>query len=139
MELRVIRIDLHWIRRRQRVLARAVLALFCVVWLQAALAPCAMAFAPDGMAGGGEEHCGYCPPELRDPSPPIDQGGCVFPDDPQVDTRVAAGTAPLALALPVVAFVLDLPAGPPMAVPAVDRPPDPSGVPIPVSYCRFLK
>lgn len=41
---------LHWIRRRQHALARAVLALFCAAWLQAAVMPCVMASVPDASA-----------------------------------------------------------------------------------------
>ena len=34
---------LDWVRRRQRALAKGVLVLFCLAWLQAAVTPCAMA------------------------------------------------------------------------------------------------
>jgi hypothetical protein len=38
---------LHEFRRREPRLARSVLALFCLVWLQLALAPCIAAHAPE--------------------------------------------------------------------------------------------
>jgi hypothetical protein len=43
-------LGLHWIRRRQHALARAVLGLFCAAWLQAAVVPCVMASVPEGLA-----------------------------------------------------------------------------------------
>ncbi len=40
-----VTIGLNWVRQRQRVLTRAVLALFVLAWLQAAALPCVMAHA----------------------------------------------------------------------------------------------
>jgi hypothetical protein len=131
---------LDWIRRRQRTLAKCVLALFCLVWLQAALLPCAMAFAADGMATAAEEHCVYCPPGQdhagHDDAAPT--AHCLYPDGPQADTRpLAAGFMVPPLAASVV-FKIAVAADPPAAyesalAPAVPRPP------YAVTYCRYLK
>ncbi|HXW10892.1 MAG TPA: hypothetical protein VD737_09760 [Steroidobacteraceae bacterium] len=132
-------VALDWIRRRQRSLARGVLALFCLVWLQAALVPCAMALVPGDMAGAPMEHCSYCPPT---PGADGDSGAaavCTYPDGPQVDSRTAALAAPLLLALPTTSFVLEIASLEPHAVPADHRPPDRPGTPLAVSYCRYLK
>ncbi len=131
---------LHLIRRQQRALSKWVLALFCLVWIQAALLPCAMAVVPDGMAGAAEEHCAYCPPK----GPAGDHAGtgavpvCAYPDQPQADARAGAVT-PLALALPVVAYVLDADAGRTPSLPDDAQPPGRTGPTLAVSYCRFLK
>lgn len=132
LELRPVALD--WIRRRQRSLARGVLTLFCLVWLQAALVPCAMALVPDGAVDALVEHCSYCPPSTdadRD-------AGCTYPDAPQVDSRTALA-APMLLALPTASFVLDIAFLDLPDVPADDRPPDRAGPPLAISYCRFLK
>lgn len=132
---------LDWVRNRQRALARAVLALFCLVWVQAALVPCAMAVVPDGM-GMGEEHCVYCP-EGQMPQSPDDSGvapACLYPDGAQADQRTSAAT-PAFVAPLLVAGVFTLPA-------MADESPDSRRVsahdPVPrlscaVAYCRFLK
>jgi hypothetical protein len=130
-------VALDWIRRRQRALARGVLALFCLVWLQAALVPCAMALVPGAASDAPVEHCSYCPPtaETDDTGAP---GGCAYPDAPQVDTRNAPAAPPL-VAVPVASFVLDVAAPATSSVSVDDRPPARTGPPLPVSYCRFLK
>lgn len=133
---------LHLIRRQQRTLAKWVLALFCVVWLQAALLPCAMAVVPEGMSGAPEEHCAYCPPTAPVHAHADATGAaptCAYPDQPQADARANAG-APLLLALPVVAYVLDADASAYSApLPDGTRSSDRTGPTIAVSYCRFLK
>ena len=131
---------LDWVRNRQRALARAVLALFCLVWMQAALLPCAMAVVPDGMSSMGEEHCVYCPEGQG--SHGSDEAGtapaCLYPDGAKADQRplVAAFAAPLLAAsvftLPVVAP--ESPESRRVAAPEVIPHPDYS-----VAYCRFLK
>lgn len=135
---------LHWIRRRQRALAQGVLALFCLVWLQAALLPCAMALTPQGgMAAGAEEHCVYCPQAGQPADSATEQApssGCLYPDGgAQVDTRAALASA-LAVPLAVASFVLTPAAdGPLLPSP---RAGDAAAIPRPalaVSYCRFLK
>lgn len=150
---------LHWFRSRQRTLSRVVLALFCVTWLQFAVAPCVMALSaeagsaapvavavdaasgapmPDGMVMAPGEHCPYCPPQA--PAAGADtQAVCSFPHDPQVDSRVAFATVLMA---PPVAPVFFVPAGTPDAgtLPMDALAPVPvSGTPIAVSFCRFLK
>ncbi len=108
---------LHWFRRKQRTLSRAVLAAFCLTWLQFASIPCVMALdsasrnlaastvgaatpmaqMPDGMVMAPGEHCRYCPspqPEPRGGDPAV----CSFPHDPQVDLRVGFAAALLATA-----------------------------------------
>ena len=151
---------LQWFRRRQRSLARGVLALFCATWLQAAIVPCVMAHgaadatAPSahhdhGMTAGhdhgamaGMHHadgapspCMYCPPADSGHGS-CDGHACLFPHDPQVDARAASA---LFSALPV-AFVLPMPD----AVRVADRagPAVPEVVPrisLSVSYCRFIE
>jgi hypothetical protein len=133
-------VGLDWVRSRQRALARAVLALFCLVWVQAALLPCAMAIVPDGLGSMGAEHCVYCP-EGQAPELATDTGvtpACLYPDDAQADQRpfVAGFATPLLAAslftLPPVAP--DPPESRRVAAPD-DRPrPDYA-----VAYCRFLK
>jgi hypothetical protein len=131
---------LDWIRRRQRALAKGVLALFCLVWLQAALLPCAMAFSGDGIASGAEEHCVYCPPgvdhaEHDEPAPATH---CLYPDSAQADTRpLVAGFVVPPLAVSYV-FKIAVAADPPAAYESAR----PSAVPRPpyaVTYCRYLK
>jgi hypothetical protein len=134
---------LHWIRRRQRSLAQGVLALFCLVWLQAALVPCAMALTPQGgMVAGAEEHCVYCPQAGQPADSAIEQApsGCLYPDGgAQVDTRAALASA-LAVPLAVASFVLtpvaDGPVLPSLRAADVEAIPRPA---LAVSYCRFLK
>jgi hypothetical protein len=128
---------LHWVRRRQRALARAVLALFCLAWLQAAALPCAMAHTAAPAAAMPGEHCPYCPP-ADTPSVPCDDGAnCAYPHQPQVDARAAAA---LFVAIPAL-----------QVLPAVDalardsRAPESTRagpvprVPLSVSYCRFIE
>ena len=138
LELRPVALD--WIRRRQRSLARGVLALFCLVWLQAALVPCAMALVPGGgMADAPMEHCSYCPPAADTGGDAGGSVGCTYPDAPQVDSRTAQLSAPLLFALPATSFVLDVASLEPAVVPVADRAPDCAGPPLAVTYCRFLK
>lgn len=129
---------LDWIRRRQRALARGVLALFCLVWLQAALVPCAMALVPGVASEVPTEHCSYCPPPSGPGHDSGGQDGCTYPDAPQVDSRNALA-APLMLAVPVASFVLDVASLDTRTATVDDRPPDRAGPPLAVSYCRFLK
>jgi len=154
---------LPWVRRRLRPLSRGVLAVFCVAWLQAAVAPCVMAHVPDGAphAAGAQAHhgpaahhsevdhsgheasaqggspspCIYCPPASHTAGTCVGHD-CAFPHDPQVDAR-GAGT--LFAALPT-SFLLPSPA----ALLIADRadPGAPDVVPrvrLSVSYCRFIE
>jgi hypothetical protein len=151
-------LSLHWFRRRQRPVARFVLAAFCLTWLQLAAMPCVMASGavasspavadagmptmgemPAGMVMESGEHCMYCPPEQA--SSPVDQAPelCAFPHDPQVDSRVAFASVLLA---PPPVVVLLVPRDVEQAVattgPAVVAAPQ-SGTTLAVSFCRFLK
>lgn len=154
---------LPWVRRRLRPLCRGVLAVFCLAWLQAAVAPCVMAHAPDAAppAAGAQAHhgpaahdtqashgqhetpaqdgspspCIYCPPASH-ASGTCDGHDCAFPHDPQVDAR---GAGALFAALPT-SFVVPSPA----ALLVADRadPGAPDVVPrvrLSVSYCRFIE
>ena len=150
--------SLHWFRRRQRTVARFVLAAFCLTWLQVAAMPCVMATGavagapavvdagmpsmgemPAGMVMAAGEHCMYCPPEQA-PSP-VDQALdlCAFPHDPQVDSRVAFASALLAPP-PVVVLLVPREVEQALTVtgPAVVAAPQ-SGPTLAVSFCRFLK
>jgi hypothetical protein len=139
---RLNRLGLHWIRRRQRTFARSVLALFCVVWLQAALAPCAMAVGPGQAAAAQEEHCPYCPPAHERPDSPAGQAGagtCAYPDKPQSDTRATNAAFAAWPALPVVLIVAPVASvGRPLGLEHL-RPPADTLTPLAVSYCRFLE
>jgi hypothetical protein len=127
---------LNWVRQRQRVLTRAVLALFVLAWLQAAALPCVMAHAGSSDAAPPGHDCPYCPPADGAHHGCDDQGACSFPHEPQVDARVAA----MYLAIPA-SFVLPFVDS---AVPALLLP-DVAGtepiprVPISVSYCRYIE
>lgn len=130
---------LTWFRRRHRTLTQGVLALFCLVWLQVALLPCAMAALPDGMSTVAEDHCPYCPPEHASDAPG-DEGPavCGYPDGPQVDTRgtlaaaAAPTVAPSALAFVPLEQLVQLPA---TEDSVASRP----RLSFAVTYCRFLE
>lgn len=154
---------LAWFRRRQRSLSRAVLAVFCAAWLQAAVVPCAMAHtepAPQpGVAPahqghdahGGHDHaamlaeqgeagaehpCLYCPPGASGVDSCDGHGGCAYPHDPQVDAR---GAGAIFSAVPVSFFVPS-----PGMEQVVQRVESSAAGPVPrvrisVSYCRFLE
>lgn len=157
-------VGLASVRRRQRSLTRAVLALFLAAWLQAALAPCAMAHgqqagaggpAPAGHAahgapghdaghhGGDAPHhgdvqahpCIYCLPGTdHGASADCDGRDCAYPHEPQVDGR-AAGL--LFAALPV-AFFAPAPAA--SVVADCSESSVAEAVPrnrLSISYCRF--
>jgi hypothetical protein len=128
---------LHWVRRRQRALTRAVLALFCLAWLQAAALPCAMADAKMPGMGSSAHHCPYCPPVGSSSSASQDPGACAYPHQAQADGRA---TAPLFVAIPA-SQVLHIPAEPGLSLRSPDAAlPEPvARVPLSVSYCRFLE
>jgi len=128
---------LHSVRRRQRALARAALALFCLAWLQAAVVPCAMATAASMAMPAGAQHCPYCPPGDA-PSPATDHAGsCVYPHQAQVDARAAAM---LFVAIPVSSFtpVTDV-AAHGLHLPAAVIPDPVPRIPIPLRFCRYLE
>ncbi len=154
---------LAWLRRRQRSLARAVLALFCAAWLQAAVVPCVMAHGeaaplPDessghpghdahvghdhaamlaGQGGGGASPpCLYCPPGAAGGDSCDGHGGCAYPHDPTVDARGAGAifaAVPASFFAPLPGVARVVQRAEPCAAAHVPR------VPISVSYCRFLE
>jgi hypothetical protein len=154
---------LAWLRRRQRSLSRAVLALFCAAWLQAAVAPCVMAHgqaAPQpgeaaahqghdshgghdhaamlaGQASGDTSHpCLYCPPGESGGDSCDSHGGCAYPHDPTVDARGAGAifaAVPASFFAPLTGVQRIVLCAESAADAAIPR------VPLSVSYCRFLE
>jgi hypothetical protein len=146
---------LAWFRRRQRMLARSVLALFCLTWLQLAALPCVMAdsmperadaigpLAPmaqpvPGMDAAAGHDCIYCPPPAPEQTLCGDHAGCAYPHDPQMDSRASLA---LGMALPAVApvLVLDLLERNDAAIALIAPPLSVPRAPLAVSLCRFLK
>lgn len=128
---------LHTVRRRQRSLARVVLALFCLAWLQAAVVPCAMATAASAAMPAGAQHCPYCP-QGGDSSPAANHDGtCAYPHQAQVDARAAAI---LFVAVPVSSFtpMTDV-AAQGLLLPAAVNPDPVPRIPIPLRFCRYLE
>jgi hypothetical protein len=133
---------LHSVRRRQRALARVVLALFCLAWLQAAVVPCAMATAPSTAMPDGAHHCPYCP-QGDAPSAATDHAGsCVYPHQAQVDARAvdARAAAILSVAFPASSFtpMTDV-AAHGLHLPAAVSPDPVPRIPIPLRFCRYLE
>jgi len=132
-----VQLGLKWVRQRQRVLTRGMLALFCLAWLQVAAIPCVMASAGSADAAPAGHECPYCPPTDTSMAGCEGHGACAYPHEPQVDARAAA---PLFLALPV---TLVLPSfdsvndGVEVAVRALPEPVP--RVPVPISFCRFIE
>jgi hypothetical protein len=156
---------LHGFRRHERRLARGVLALFCLVWLQLAAAPCRAVHATPADAHGHDahsvhashgagDHAHHAAPQLppADAAPggapcpwcPTQHGGdgcpegsrCAFPHGPQVDARL-----PLLFLPPP-----EAPAYPalPEVAPQVRRTAEERAGPVPrrsfsISYCRFIE
>jgi hypothetical protein len=150
---------LHWFRRKQRALARAALALFCLTWLQVAVLPCVMALdtargealqaatvgdgqlgaaMPAGMVMAAGEHCVYCPPQDA-PAEGTSHAVCAFPHDPQVDSRVGLAAALMAPPPSQVLIVPPDPVARGTARVAALAPAPASNTPMSVSFCRFLK
>jgi hypothetical protein len=128
---------MHWVRRRQPALARAVLALFCLAWLQAAALPCVMAHTAMPGAESPGHQCPYCPPADSSTRSCDDQGNCAYPHQPQVDARAAAT---LFVAIPVPQVLPSLAAaGHPAGTPEWALPEPVPRVPLSVSYCRFIE
>jgi hypothetical protein len=131
-----LEIALHWVRRRQRALTRAMLALFCLAWLQAAALPCVMAHTAPVTASSSHD-CPYCPPAGSSTAACDDQGACVYPHQVQVDSRAAAI---MFVAIPVSvvpAFVGE--AGHLMSPPASGLPEPVPRRPLSVRYCRYIE
>lgn len=132
-----MKFGLDWVRQRQRVLTKGVLALFCLAWLQVAAIPCVMASA--GAAGPAQtsHECPYCPPADAPTAGCDGHGACAYPHGPQVDARA---TAPLFLALPATLVLPSFDAvngGVELPVGAMPEPVP--RVPIPISFCRFIE
>jgi hypothetical protein len=124
---------LHWVRRRQRALAKLVLALFCLAWLQTAAVPCAMAAAGSVATG---QHCPYCPAGAGSHAANAHRATCAYPHQPQADARDAGA---LFLAAPVQGGLSPVQPAPVAAW--VERTATDAAVPIPISvrYCRYLE
>jgi hypothetical protein len=141
------------------MLARSVLALFCLTWLQLAALPCVMASsaaeassaATAALAEAAAESqsmtamdpalmhdCIYCPPADAGHCADDSHAACAYPHDPQVDSRASLA---FGMALPAVAPMLTLaPAVRSDDVTALVAPPlQVPRAPFAVSYCRFLK
>jgi hypothetical protein len=144
---------LHWMRHRQRRLARALLPLFGLVWLQLAAMPCigahqaavdVAANAPMidhavGHHAADHEHCPYCPPSGGSAAAQhCDDGGqCAYPHEPGVDARFASmAVLPTPVATPLDGL-LEAPCS--LAGVAADRPDPVPRRPLSVSYCRFIE
>lgn len=135
---------LQWIRRRQRRLARAVLPLVALAWLQIAAIPCVAAHQGEDHvahgAAGASSHdpCLYCPPDHAGHGTSDEEGDrCAFPHDPQVDARAAS----LALAPPLayVSFAVLTEPVQTGTCPLVERPEPVPRCSLTVSYCRFIE
>jgi len=127
---------LHRVRRRQRSLTRAVLALVCLAWLQAAVLPCAMAGGGAAAATPAVHHCPYCPPGGSSP-PASDHGGdCAYPHGPQVDARPSA----LFVAIPTsMSVVVPVAVAHDIHVSEATLPEPVPRVPIALSFCRLIE
>jgi hypothetical protein len=143
---------LHWIRHRQRRLARALLPLFGLVWLQLAAIPCIGAHQAAGDVAAAHspvahlpadttdhEHCPYCPPSGGAAAGQhCDDGGqCAYPHEPGVDARYAGMAVLPTSAVAPFAGLLEAPCSLSSARP--DRPDPAPRRSLSVSYCRFIE
>jgi hypothetical protein len=130
---------LHWMRHRQRRFARALLALFGLVWLQLAAMPCIGAHQTGAGVAAHAEHCPYCPPSAGAAAAGhCDDGGqCAYPHEPGVDARFASmALLPATVATPL-AGLLQAPCS--RAGAHADRADPTSRRSLSVSYCRFIE
>jgi len=137
---------LHWMRHRQRRLARALLPLFGLVWLQLAAIPCvgahhAAADSPAHLTADDatHAHCPYCPPSGGAAAAEhCDDGGqCAYPHEPGVDARFASmALLPTSAATPL-AGLLDAPCS--LAGMHADRQDPLPRRSLSISYCRFIE
>ncbi len=132
---------LQWIRRRQRTLTRAVLALFALAWLQVAVVPCAMAdVGAVGTMPQAETHhdCGYCPHAPQHaPAGGGQHDACAYPHEPQA---ASSDAAILQLAIPPATTIVVV--GVEVQPPSASAPPDTTAIPrrpIADSYCRRIE
>jgi hypothetical protein len=146
-------LGLQWMRHRQRRLARALLPLFGLVWLQLAAVPCigahqaaaevASSTALDHMdshhdAGTDHDHCPYCPPagQASDDGSCDDGAQCAYPHEPGVDARAVLAVLPTPMATPL-ASLLEAPRSEFSVL--ADRPDPIPRCSLAVSYCRFIE
>jgi hypothetical protein len=128
---------LGWVRQRQRVLTKAVLALFALAWLQAAALPCVMAHTGAEAPAPAVHDCIYCPPQSAPAGDCADDGACAYPHEPAVDARVAAT---LFVALPTLGVVLPEASAGHALEPLESSAAGPiPRIPFAVSYCRYLE
>jgi hypothetical protein len=147
-------------RRRQRRLAKALLPLFGLVWLQLAAMPCigahqaaasiaAEAAVVDHAAANSSAHLPtddanhahspYCPPSSGAAAAEhCDDGGqCAYPHEPGVDARFASmAVLPTSAATPL-AGLLEAPCS--LACMHADRQDPLPRRSLSVSYCRFIE
>jgi len=118
------------------------LALFGVVWLNMAVQPCLMAAEPLLPQQHHESGCPHCPP-VDGHCGDQDNGRCAYIDAINYDGRQAPNPDIDDFKLPVAAPV-PVPACPLQGDSRLDRvpaesPPPPTGPPLFVRNCRFLK
>ena len=129
---------LQRVRAKQRGLAKVVLALFGLAWLQAAAVPCVMA---ESLPSAPAHHCEYCPPPTATApaanAPDIGHNDtCAYPHAPQVDSRAASG---LAFVIPATALIATLDPQPVETAPTLATvAPGIAGTAFAVSYCRLI-
>ena len=130
---------LPWMRHRQRRLAKALLVLFGLVWLQLAAMPCIGAHQASAGVAAHSEHCPYCPPSIgaADAGHCDDGGQCAYPHEPGVDARCASmALLPASTATPL-AGLLQAPCS--RAGAHADRADPVPRRSLSVSYCRFIE
>jgi hypothetical protein len=129
---------MHWMRHRQRRLARALLPLFGLIWLQLAAMPCIGAHHAVA-EGANHEHCPYCPPSGgATTAGHCDDGGqCAYPHEPGVDARFASmAVLPTSTVTPLPGL-LEAPCS--LAAGQADRPDPRPQRSLSISYCRFIE
>ena len=129
-------------RRRKTTLGRYVLSAFVLVWLNMALQPCVMA-----MGSEPEPDCAHCPPAHSQEAPPCDvevAPGCDYDSELNFDARtirLEPNDAPTELPAAITSTALEWPEASGIACPR-PRPPtlaDPSGPPLNIRFCVYLK
>jgi hypothetical protein len=160
---------LQWIRRRQRRLARAVLPLVALAWLQVAAIPCVAAHEMAGLVAASQHeaadphashgHAGHHGPghDAHTAADASSHGPCLYcpPDHAghgasgeeasrcafPHDPQVDARAASLALAPPLalVSFAFRSEPARTDTRVAADRPEPVPRCPLTVSYCRFIE
>ena len=133
---------LRWIRRRQRTVARAVLPLVALAWLQVAAIPCVAAHQSAGLvaavtqesgdAHAGHDHAAHDPAVhdgAQDGAATSSHGSCIY-CPPHHAGHEGVGEAGGRCAFPhdpqVDARIAGLAIAPPVALSAFARPPEPA-------------